>query len=187
MRERPSWNTPWSVTRALSVRYGGTNFVPPSALERGTLVHEWTAETDQSLTPVETPKGLEGYCKAYKEFIHTMRPIWLKVESPVEHEPLGYHGILDRLGWINGDIHQYCVADIKTGMPGKKDRYQLAAYAMAVEPEKYRDMKRIGIYIRPNGQWSLREYDDPLDYQTWMDILNEANETKESHGARRNP
>jgi len=183
MRERPSWTTPWSVTRALAVRFGGVGHIPPAALERGTLVHEWTADTDQSLEVIEMPNGLDGYCSAYREFIDTMQPVWSKIESAVEHQSLGYHGILDRLGWMHGDMSQYCVADIKTGKPGKKDRYQLAAYAMAVEPERYREVKRIGIYIRPNGGWSLEEYDDTLDYQTWIEILNEAN--KESENGKR--
>ena len=182
MRERPSWTTPWSVTRALAVRFGGTGYVPPAALERGTLVHEWTANTDQSLDDVELPKGLDGYCSAYQDFLATMQPIWLKIESAVEHEHLGYHGILDRIGWLHGDINQYCVADIKTGGPREEDRYQLAAYAMAAEPERYRDVKRVGIYIRPNGRWALKSYSDVMDYQTWMEILKQAEETR--HGTR---
>jgi len=182
MLERPSWTTPWSVTRALAVRFGGTGYVPPAALERGTKVHEWTANTDQSLDDVERPKCLDGYCSAYQDFLATMQPIWLKIESPVEHHHLGYHGILDRIGWLHGDINQYCVADIKTGGPREADRYQLAAYAMAAEPERYRDVKRVGIYIRPNGRWALKSYSDVMDYQTWMEILKQAEETR--HGTR---
>jgi hypothetical protein len=185
MREWRGEETPWSVTRALAVRFGGTDFVPPAALERGTLVHEWTADIDQSLDAVEMPKGLDGYCSAYRDFRDIMQPAWLKIESPVEHEHLGYHGVLDRIGWLNGDINQYCVADIKTGRPREADRYQLAAYAMAAEPDRYREVKRVGIYIRPDGLWSLKSYSDNMDYQTWIQILKQANETKERrHGTR---
>jgi len=184
---RPAWTTPWSVTRALAVRFGGTAHVPPAALKRGTMIHEWTAAVDRIRQrgvgdEPAMPLGLEGYCYAYQDVIDTMKPTWFKVESPVEHARLGYHGILDRYGYLKGGSI-LGVADIKTGGPRKADRYQLAAYAMAFNaslPVTGFQLSRVGIYIRDDGTWSLKTYDDPIDYSVWLEILNEAKET--THG-----
>ena len=199
LKDRPEWTTPWSVTRALAVRFGGAEHVPLAALERGSLVHEWTAEFDQcnyfnvqrraspaAWTTPTMPTGLEGYCYAYHDFVETMQPTWLKVESPVENTDLGYHGILDRYGYLNGGS-TLCVADIKTGGPRKADRYQLAAYAMACNQSvPVHRLARVGIYIRDDGTWSLKTYDAVMDFTTWMEILNEANEAKEKNNGRTN-
>ena len=187
-KDFPIWATEWSVTRALAVRFGGAEHVPPAALERGTLVHEWTAKSDQyGLNPkpsrtVEMPTGLEGYCYAYQDFVEASKPRWLKIETPVESETLGYHGIVDRFGFLYGTSNKV-VLDIKTGAPRNADRYQLAAYALALVPDilsmdTSQQPHRIGLYIRAEGTWTLKQYDDIGDYITWMDILTEAKESR---------
>jgi hypothetical protein len=189
----PKWQTEWSVTRALAVRFGGAEHVPPAALERGTLVHEWTANTDQhGLNPnpshnrrtrkFEMPRGLEGYCYAWQDFMEASKPAWLKIESALESESLGYHGIVDRFGFLYGKPNKV-VLDIKTGGPRNADRYQLAAYSLLIQPPPL--LTRIGLYIKADGTWTLKQYDDISDYITWMEILNEAKESKNGkHGTR---
>ena len=180
-KDFPGWITEWSVTRALAVRFGGAEHVPPAALERGTLVHEWTAKSDQhGLNPnpsrkVEMPRGLEGYCYAWQDFVEASKPKWLKIESAIESETLGYHGIVDRFGFLYGKPDKV-VLDIKTGAPRKADRYQLAAYSLLIQPPPL--LSRIGLYIRADGTWTLKQYSDISDYITWMDILNQAKESK---------
>lgn len=190
--KRPQWKTEWSVTRALAVRFGGIAHVPPAALTRGTMIHEWTAEVDRISQrgfgdEPAMPVGLEGYCYAYQDVIATMQPTWFRVESHVEHTRLGYHGILDRYGYLKrGSI--LCVADIKTGGPRRSDRYQLAAYAMAFDASSQVtgfQLGRVGIYIRDDGTWSLNTYDDPSDYGVWMEILNEAQEQNNGNDGTR--
>jgi hypothetical protein len=180
---RPNWTTQWSVTRALAVRFGGAEHVPPAALERGSLVHEWTANLDYQgdrLVPrkVEMPRGLEGYCYAWQDFVEASKPKWLKIESALESETLGYHGIVDRFGFLYGKPDKV-VLDIKTGAPRNADRYQLAAYSLLLRyPQPAPLLTRIGLYIRADGTWTLKQYDDVNDYITWLQILNEAKESK---------
>ena len=185
LTNRPDWVTDWSVTRALAVRFGGAEHVPPAALKRGSLVHEWTANADYErdrLVPrkVEMPRGLEGYCYAWQDFVEASKPRWLRIESALESEALGYHGIVDRFGFIYGKPDKV-VLDIKTGAPRNADRYQLAAYSLLIEPAPA--LTRIGLYIKADGTWTLKQYDDISDYITWMEILNEAKESR--NGKRR--
>lgn len=177
-RPKRTWRTEWSVTRALAVRFGGVEYVPASALERGTLVHQWTEAYDHGLSP-KMPVGYEGYCFAYQQFCAEKRPTWTLIEQEVEDVAVGYHGILDRFGFLGDDPLHTIVADIKTGPPREADALQLAAYAHPFEVPGIKT-KRIGIYIKDDGTWSLKLYDDPRDWVEFQVILNEAKATKEA-------
>jgi hypothetical protein len=169
-RAKRSWTTAWSVTRVLATRYGDAFFVPSAALKRGLAIHEWTQSYDEGGVVHPSPE-IKGWCDAYTTFFHQMSPSWTHIEHPVEHGDLGYHGFIDRVGYLGQGI---VVADIKTGSPRKTDALQLAAYTLAMYPRTYRAVPRVGIYITKDGTWKTITYSDMGDFVLWNQILEEA-------------
>lgn len=93
-----------------------------------------------------------------------------KIEQRVFHPSLFYAGTLDRTGILFGDS---AVLDVKTSaslMPAVG--MQLAAYqeALAAGPEKTKPKKRFAVQLKPDGKYSLKEYDDPADWATFLSL-----------------
>lgn len=82
----------------------------PFYRERGTLVHELTADYD--LTG-ELPQGtgVDGFLIAYANFVRDYRPKWDFVEYMVGSKEQGFAGTVDRIGYIDGNLS---ILDIKT-------------------------------------------------------------------------
>jgi hypothetical protein len=170
-----SWKSAWSVTRLLNAKFGSPVHVPPEALLRGTLIHEWCAALDLGC-PFTAPDELKGWCEAYKQFTYDFTPSWDRVEEMTDSEDLGYHGIVDRTGHLRGRM---TVADIKSGAPRKpQDPLQLAAYTMLLFPTSYSAIQRVGIYLRKDGTYKTVAYTKASDYATWQNILKEARHGK---------
>lgn len=70
------------------------------------------------------------------------------------------------------------VVEIKTGAPDGWHGLQLAAYAMLTNARG-----RIGVYLRPDGWYRVRVYDDPGDQARWMETLHEFYIVQPSAGA----
>jgi len=85
------------------------------AAARGTAVHEACEAIDYGLDP-EVDPSIEGYVRAYFDFIRDYTPKWESIEQIVGYvryigdNPL-YAGTVDRYGKIDG---KPCVVDIKT-------------------------------------------------------------------------
>jgi hypothetical protein len=148
-------------------------------LQRGVAVHEWTAQVDEGDT-VRPPAAYEGYCEAYRSACYALAPSWTQIEQPFCNGR--WHGIIDRVGYLKG-FDPLVIADLKTGMGAGKDAQQriatqLACYAMGWKPEQYTQVMRVGIYLHKDGAWHTQLYDDPRDFDRWLQLLAEANHGK---------
>ena len=173
MDHRIKWRTPWSVSRVLAHRYGSAFFVPSAALERGRLIHAACEAYDLGQGPASLTAELQGYYEAWKLFTRECSPSWAEdgVEAAFDNEIAGYHGIIDRVGSVKG--HHQVVADIKTGAKRTADKVQLCAYSLGRFPTTWQESQRMGIYIRPDGTYTVHIYEDIEDYLTWRNILEE--------------
>jgi hypothetical protein len=180
-RSLVEFTSAYSVGRVLRHTFGGPDRVPESVLQRGIDVHEWTEHYDlgQLVTPAP---HLKGWCDAYKAFTYACSPSW--EDNGVERifDTGSYHGVVDRIGSMRG--HDLCVADIKTGAPRSQgvDGIQLAAYTAAIYPKEALSVLRVGIYIKQDGTWKLRVYDNPKDFAVWNTLLQEVtHDTNTAH------
>ena len=155
-------------------------------LDRGHAVHAWTEQMDEGNT-VRPPHPYESYCEAYKSFCYAMAPSWTHVEQAFDNGERGWHGIIDRVGYIKGH-DALVIADIKTGKGQGKDTQvrvatQLASYAMGWKPHSYREVLRVGIFLHANGEWRTVVYQDEADFDRWRRLLAEAQhgDTNEEH------
>lgn len=143
------------------------------AARRGTLVHEYTELLDYDALPDEIEYEVQGYIKAYADFLRDYKPDWLLIEAPVYSEE-GYVGTVDRCGIIDG---KGCVLDIKTvSSPTKMQKFtvsaQTQAYEIAVEETyQYAVEARYALYLTSDGEYNLVdlcEYDTKYGYDSFM-------------------
>lgn len=140
--------------------YGKIN---PSVLERaklrGTAVHEALEMLDYGGEAVVDGE-IEGFCKAYAEFLNDYRPTWEHIEKVAFSDNGGYSfcGTVDRAGVMNG---KPTVLDIKTTSSPTKENYisvcaQTSAYAIALGIP---DAKRYALYLKSDGTYRLVDCD----------------------------
>ena len=100
------------VCRFLAYDYKSSQpWLAEAAARRGTAVHEACALIDYGEIPEETPE-IAGYLKAYRRFLADYAPDWELIEHPMGNAELGFAGMLDRYGAIDGAL---TLLDIKTG------------------------------------------------------------------------
>lgn len=76
-----------------------------------------------------------------------------------------YGFTLDRLGMFNGRpvlIEIKCTAGVEISWGP-----QLAGYELALRPTTRMALRRIAVHLKPNGKYSLIEYNDAKDYQVF--------------------
>jgi hypothetical protein len=168
------WNTTWSVTQVLRTKWPMPKYIPREALERGTRVHEVTEEIDRGGT-VDPGDDILGWVAAYQAFLRDVQPTYKQIEKIIERPALDVHGIIDRVGLIDGRL---CVLDIKTGPKKTADAIQLAAYAMLYDQQCYDQLNRYGLYIRKDGSYKLVQYTKMHDYVTWLQLLKQCTNSK---------
>ena len=178
-----AWETDWSVTRVLQLKWPMPKFIPPEALERGSRVPEISEALDGG-REVEPEEDILGWVSAYQKFIKDFSPRYELVEHIVERKALNCHGVIDRVGAGFGNpgklfqnikkMRRPFVLDIKTGAKKKADAVQLAAYAMLYSPDDYDQLDRYGLYIRRDGSYKLIPYTNDYDYVNWLQLLKEA-------------
>lgn len=144
------------------------SFVEESLRERakirGKSVH-WLLELDdqEALDYRRVPIALRGYRRGYTTWKRQSHFLPILIEKKfVSH--FGYAGIVDRVGtfpatsmYLSGTT---AVLDFKTGDIPDWCRYQLAAYAVGIEPNLSvaRTIRRIGLSLKPDGTYKVREF-----------------------------
>jgi len=124
--------------------------------ERGKSVH-WLLQLEDEglLDHRKVPKALRPYRKAYKTWKTRSGFVPLLIEHKFV-SPFGFSGILDRYGKqpINA------VLDFKTGSAAEWVKYQLAAYALAIQPKiaLARMIRRIALALLPDGTYKVKEF-----------------------------
>lgn len=140
-----------------------------AAAHLGTAVHK-ACELDDlgQLDESSVIPALSGYLTAWRRFCadHTAR--WMRIESCVYHEQMGYAGTVDRYGLVDGAP---AVVDLKTsaGLPPTIGP-QLAAYAKAI-PEASAGVRRIGVLLKPGGHYLTQDYSSPTDWAVFASLL----------------
>ncbi len=173
-------------------------FGTPEALERGRLVHALTHAVDVTGwddlgTPIPLPawgvvvprslvvlgaggrlrvgcpEPLRGYVEAYRAVRALYGPRWDRAEEPLASPGGDFAGTPDRMGVFNGAP---CVAEIKTGEHAAWHGYQTAGYDL-LEPLPFR-RRRVGIYLRRDGDFRIRRFEDDEDYACFGRALGDA-------------
>lgn len=145
------------------------SFVEQGILERtkirGKSVH-WLLELEDqgALNYRRVPRPLRGYRKAYIDWKKRSQFFPVLIEKKfVSH--YGYAGIVDRAGtfpvtpmFIGGST---AILDFKTGGIADWVRYQLAAYAVGIEPNfsVARTIRRVALALNADGTAMVREFE----------------------------
>ena len=163
------------VTDILQGELGGFDGFPEAAAMRGTDVHnaiQYYNEGDlneDTLTP-EIAAYLECFKRA-KEF-HGIKILQNEVSR--YHHKYFYGGRLDAIVEINGVKG---VIDYKTGMPDKRNKWQLAAY-LAFMLHEVPDIKgRWNLYLKPDHYegglgFKLEEHTGERDFLEFLALLS---------------
>ncbi len=128
------------------------------SMARGTSVH-WLLqlEDEGALNYRQVPVRLRPYRKAYLAWKERSGFVPHLIEYQfISH--YGYAGMIDRFGVLaNGT---WAVVDFKTGEIPDWVRYQLTAYAMWMHavPAVARTIRRIGLALRKDGAYSVKEF-----------------------------
>ena len=166
-----------SVTTILSASGFGGNFAfDEAAAHRGRLVHAHTADDDFGLCDFrKVPKHIRPYLHAWRGWraISEFRP--RLIEARVDCMTRNYAGRLDRVGHRGTRIIP-TIVDIKTNKTGAVAdyvKYQLVAYAYALDPTT--QCERIAVVLKPDGTfnckiWPLDQY--RADLQTWLGMVD---------------
>lgn len=155
-----------SVTQVLEIIDKNKEFYTPGSSNRGTKVHEITADYDRK-KKVNVPMNLLGYLDAWKKFLFEYNLGKAEIIEKFYYSVYGFFGTLDR-AWIRRQI----IADIKTGIPSSKDFFQLEAYhKMIKEIKKYSDIDftLMLVYLKPDGSYK-EEIFEP-ESKRWTDFL----------------
>lgn len=141
------------------------------AMERGTSVH-WLLqlEDEGALNYRQVPVRLRPYRKAYLAWKERSGFVPELIEYQfISH--YGYAGTIDRFGVLaNGT---WAVVDFKTGEIPNWVRYQLSAYAMRCHkvPAVARTIRRIGLALRANGTYSVKEFPRETWDVDWSEFI----------------
>lgn len=157
MRYRTAAGVPLiSVTQALTVagQIDATWFTAESAW-RGQEVHRLTEVFDRG-EPLVIPAGLGGYVDAYAAFLQVVRPVYRASEVAVTSDRLKVGGRIDRV--CRDLLGRPGLLDFKTSPPYPWHGQQLALYNR-LKPTG----ARWGCYLRADGTYRLKRYDDPHD------------------------
>jgi hypothetical protein len=160
-----------SVTQALQESgLVNTSFYTDEHALRGTLVHRTLQYLDDDdLVESSVPPQLEGYVQAYRAFLRENDPGPILVNEQQFCDPvLGFAGTIDRIRVINGAV---TILDIKTGFPCAWHGLQLAAYQQLARLHGFTATKRVGLYLKPYGAYTVTPYTDRSDWDVFRAAL----------------
>ena len=127
-------------------------------------MHRLTLDLDLEAITVDDYVGpYRGWLLAYASACALVRPEWTHLEEPFIHDQLRFGGRPDRVGrvyWLAS------VAYIKSGGYHKSHPVQTALQAILVAPELHLPTQmigRFGIYIKGDGNFTVEQFDDPID------------------------
>jgi len=146
---------------------------------RGTLVHAATAFHDQGrdVNDYYIPDWVMPYVRAYQRFLMDtgFAPDLERIERPaiVKIAGLSVGMTPDRVGTLHG---YPIVLEIKaTASAHPSWGIQLASYEMGLpRPPRRREYHRVAVQLKPNGDYKLFEYNDPLDREIFLDAFRVA-------------
>lgn len=165
-----------SVTQILqAVGLISSHSFDEAARWRGSEVHRLCYEDD--LQPIDFRKVLpehRDYVRAWRKFKRDTSFVPKLIEHRVDSLGFGYSGRLDRVGNRPGQRLR-TMLDIKTnkqGQVGDYVRYQMAAYALALEPSAI--FERMAVVLKPDGTYNVKIFqiaDFGLDRAKWVEYV----------------
>ena len=158
----------------------------------GTTIHSWVESRQQGaqLKPENLPEPLQGYGKAYEDFIKTLGVVFRKNEMEVYSRDYGYAGTLDAV--IELPSKELWIVDFKTSK-SVYDEYgiQLSAYAHAYQEMGNKYDKQAVVHLKPNGTFTLIEFNEPftvflatMEIWKWVNLRNELKRGGEKQNAK---
>ena len=153
-------NPELSEKEALSAPYKSSK----KAMQRGSDVHE-IAENwkDEKINLDDIPEHIQGYGKAFLDWVSIVKPTVIENERSVYSEKHGYAGTMDMLAEINGKTY---VVDFKTNKKGviyDEAHLQMSAYAHALRQEGMAIEGCFGVGLAETGKYSHVAIDEDFD------------------------
>jgi len=140
-----------------------------AAADFGTAVHLACELDDRgTLDEEELDPALAPYLSAWRRFSKDYAVKWSLIEHLVHHPVMGYAGKLDRYGIVKGDD---AVVDLKSSaILYPTVGAQLSAYVKAL-PGTTLLTKRIGVLLKPDGNYQAKRYTDPSDWAVFASLI----------------
>src|SRR5207244_6714536 len=117
-----------------------------------------------------------GYGRAWFAFKREFGFVHEASEQRVFNLIHQYAGIYDKRGWIFAGSHRQreVVVEIKSGGFAPWHAEQTAGYALAINDRVAisRTPARLAVYLRPDGKFSVREFDDLRDFSHFLAELS---------------
>jgi hypothetical protein len=140
--------------------------------ERGTAVHDLTAEYDLGVVDVANcDSPYRGYVLAHIEAMRIIRPEFTHVEVPVVHPVYKFGGRPDR----GGKLYKLrSVLEVKTGAADKAHQVQTALQAILMSAELNlppEAIARFCIYLKPSGKARLVEHCRRADFDKARELI----------------
>lgn len=158
----------WNGEKAASVTEVIGHFYPPFKgytefhASRGSAVHAGTAIIDAgSEIELETiDRAIIPYLEAYKRFLEECQFQSIHIEKSLYSPSLRVAGTPDRIGYLVG---LPTILDIKTGVKAEWHPLQTAAYQYLANENRIVTVKRVALYLRESGKYSLESHENAGD------------------------
>jgi len=168
-----------SVTQVLKSlgMYKGEDFFKPEGLVLGHYIHSACEYYDKGTLDEETlDDSLRGYLDAWKQFRMDTKFTPLLIEQPLQSRIHRFAGTPDRFGTIG---NEFWLPDIKHGGYQPCDALQTAGYSLLLMESEYgkaiaesrRPIKRMSVYLEPNGRYFADEHKELTDIPGFMECL----------------
>lgn len=152
----------------------------PTAMERGTHIHEGTELLDLKALELSDFEGTDiyPYLEAWERFKTESGYTNIKIEVPVGSKRCGYAGRIDRV--MESKAGEEFIIDIKSGGHSLWHGLQLAAYRIAfidtfgynVNGVRVIHLKKTGKYSICDGDKSIGKYDESVWESHWITIIS---------------
>lgn len=142
--------------------------------ERGTAVHDLTAEYDLGVLEVAACQSpYRGWLLGHVELVRIIRPTFIKVEVPMVHPTFRYGTRTDRTGLV---YNLKAVVEVKTGAPDRSHQIQTALQAIVEAADlglPVTAVARFVFYLKSNGHADLIEHVNRADFDEAYRIIRE--------------
>jgi hypothetical protein len=147
------------------------------AAQRGRAVHSATHFLDDNDLDVESISDeVAPYLEAWRKFKADTKATIIRREESGFNEAHGYAGTPDLVAKL---CELWWLIDLKTYAPNEATGVQLSAYARLDFMPDGVTMNRAGLWLKPNGKYSLTLFTDSADWQRFLICLDKAKRAQE--------
>lgn len=161
-----------SVTEIIRTKYPLSKWVPDSALERGSAVHQGCCFVDgPDSGGLKVTSEAMPYIRAYGSFLFDTGTGIVLSEKSLYHSVYGYAGTLDRVLKLWGKL---AIVELKCNEAPEWVGLQLAAYAHLIMPELgvlIPPEDRYALELKKTGKYKLRPSGSHSDWPEFLECL----------------